>query len=165
MLTTVLQGDNFRQAPAIARLALDWGVNVNFSAYTWLRTGDRNLLVQPPDLPAFRAVIEELIAFKRVHRTVLTSDWVLRGMARFYEAGRLPGCRAGERSLVVNPDGTLSPCGLRVQAFATHAELKREFTAVNTCGDCYTSTRGNSERPARYIFLDHIPYLRQRAGH
>jgi hypothetical protein len=64
---------------------------------------------------------------------------------------------------VVNPDGTLSPCGLLVRTYHTHGELKREFTAKNTCGECYTSTRGNSERPIRHILSDHLSYLRRRA--
>lgn len=162
VLTTVLQSDNFTRALEMARLAREWGVNINYSAYTWLRTNNRALMIQPDQLAAFRDVVEELIAFKRAHGTILTSDWVLRGMARFYEAGSLPGCRAGERSLVVNPDGTLSPCGLRVHDFATHEQLLAGFTARNECGDCYTSTRGNSERPARYLFLDHVPYLTRR---
>ena len=163
VLTSVLHSRNYRSALAAARLALDWGVNINYSAYTWLRTNDRTLLVPAAELPAFRATIEELIAFKQAQRNVLTSDWVLRGMVRFYERGRIPGCRGGERSLVVNPDGTLSPCGLLVRGFTSHAALKQEFTATNTCGDCYTSTRGNSERPARHLFLDHVDYLRRRA--
>jgi MoaA/NifB/PqqE/SkfB family radical SAM enzyme len=163
VLTCVLHSQNYRHALDAARLALEWGVNINYSAYTWLRTNDRTLLVPAEELGAFRATIEELIAFKNVHRNVLTSDWVLRGMVRFYEQGSIPGCRGGERSLVVNPDGTLSPCGLLVKDYRTHAALKREFTAKNTCGDCYTSTRGNSERPARYLFLDHIDYLKRRA--
>ncbi len=163
VLTCVLQSQNYRLATAASRLALEWGVNINFSAYTWLRTDDRTLLIPAEEVRAFSETIEELIAFKQVHHNVLTSDWVLRGMVRFYEQRRIPGCRAGERSLVVNPDGTLSPCGLLVKDFRTHQALKREFTAVNQCGDCYTSTRGNSERPARYLFLDHVGYLRRRA--
>ena len=88
----------------------------------------------------------------------------MRNMVQFYaNGGRLGRCRAGRRMAVVNPDGTLSPCGLHVRDYATHAALKREFTARNDCSDCYTSTRGNSERPARYLFLDHLPYLRRRA--
>jgi len=164
VLTTVLHSGNFPEALAIAGLALDWGVNVNFSAYTPLRTGDRTLLVGPAHVPGFSAVVEELIAFKRRHGNVLTSDWVLRGMVRFFEGdGRLGRCRAGERMAVVNPDGTLSPCGLIVRGYRSHEELKREFTASNTCTECYTSTRGNSERPIRYILSDHVGYLRQRA--
>lgn len=164
VLTSVLHSDNFGWALEMARLAREWGVNINYSAYTWLRTSDMRLMIQPGQMADFRAVIEQLIAFKRERRNVLTSDWVLRGMVRFYEAGSLPGCRAGERSLVVNPDGTLSPCGLLVRDYATHADLKRDFTANNACGNCYTSTRGNSERPARYIFLDHLGYLARRNG-
>jgi MoaA/NifB/PqqE/SkfB family radical SAM enzyme len=164
VLTTVLHADNFREALPIARLALAWGVNVNFSAYTPLRTNDQGLMIAGEDVPAFRETVEHLVAFKNEHGNVLTSDWVLRGMVRFFEGGgRLGRCRAGERMAVVNPDGTLSPCGLHVRGYTTHAELKREFTEKNDCAACYTSTRGNSERPARYLFLDHLPYLRRRA--
>lgn len=164
VLTTVLEAENFREAPSIARLALDWGVNVNFSAYTSLRTHDRGLMIAGEDVAALRGVIDELIAFKQAHGNLLTSDWVLRGMVRFFEnGGRLGRCRAGERMAVVNPDGTLSPCGLHVRGYTTHAELKREFTEKNDCSSCYTSTRGNSERPARYLFLGHLGYLRRRA--
>jgi MoaA/NifB/PqqE/SkfB family radical SAM enzyme len=165
VLTTVLHSANFRQALATAGLALGWGVNVNFSAYTPLRTGDRSLLVAGPDVAEFGRVVEELIAFKRRHGNVLTSDWVLRGMVRFFEGGgRLGRCRAGDRMVVVNPDGTLSPCGLLVRDYRTHGELEREFTAHNTCAECYTSTRGNSERPIWYVLSDHLGYLKRRAS-
>jgi len=164
VLSTVLQAENFREAPALARLALEWGVNVNFSAYTSLRTNDRKLMIAGPDVAALREVVEGLIAYKQAHGNVLTSDWVMRGMVRFFaNEGQLGRCRAGERMVVVNPDGTLSPCGLLVRDYATHAALKREFTETNTCSSCFTSTRGNSERPARYLFLDHLGYLRRRA--
>lgn len=164
LLTTVLHADNFREALPIARLALDWGVNANFSAYTPLRTNDRGLLIAGDDVGAFGETVEQLIAFKKAHGNVLTSDWVLRRMVDFFRnGGQLGRCRAGVKMAVVNPDGTLSPCGLLVRGYRTHAELKREFTAKNECNLCFTSTRGNSERPARYVFLDHLPYLRRRA--
>ena len=94
VLTTVLQADNFREAVAIARLALEWGVNANFSAYTPLRTNDRWLLIAGPDVDAFREVIEELIAFKGAHHNVLTSDWVMRGMVQFFANGGASGAAA-----------------------------------------------------------------------
>jgi len=40
-------------------------VNANFSAYTSLRTDDTSLTIAGDDIPAFAAVVEELIAFKR----------------------------------------------------------------------------------------------------
>jgi MoaA/NifB/PqqE/SkfB family radical SAM enzyme len=164
VLTSVLQSDNFREALTIARLALEWGVSANFSAYTSLRTSDRSLMVAGDDVGELGQVIEELIAFKSAHHNVLTSDWVLRRMVQFFaNGGRLGRCRAGERMVVVNPDGTLSPCGLLVRDYATRAELRRGFTAHNDCSFCYTSTRGNSERPFKYLLLDHVDHLRRRA--
>ena len=53
VLTTVLHAENFREALTIARLALEWGVNVNFSAYTSLRTNDLGLMIAGPDVAAF----------------------------------------------------------------------------------------------------------------
>jgi len=164
VLTTVFQADNFREALPIARLALDWGVNANFSAYTPLRTGDRRLMIAGENVAAFGAVVEELIAFKKEHGNVSTSEWVLRNMVRFFaNGGELGRCRAGRRMAVVNPDGTLSPCGLHVRDYPTHRALKRKFTARNDCAACYTSTRGNSERPFRNLLLDHVEHLRRRA--
>jgi MoaA/NifB/PqqE/SkfB family radical SAM enzyme len=164
VLTTVLHADNFRDALKVARLALGWGVNANFSAYTPLRTGDRRLMIAGEDVAAFAEVVEDLVAFKKERGNVPTSEWVLRNMVQFFaNGGRLGRCRAGRRMAVVNPDGTLSPCGLHVRAFATHSALKREFTARNDCADCYTSTRGNSERPLKHLVLDHVGHLRRRA--
>lgn len=159
---SVLQSGNFRDAPRMAELAADWGVNINFSAYTTLRTHDDSLLVSRDDLPAFEAVVEELLELKESHGRILTSDWVMRCMVGYFRGDDLGACRAGERSLVVNPDGTLSPCGLIIRDFADRKALVREFTCHNTCTACFTSTRANSERPARHLFLDHLPYLRRK---
>lgn len=163
VLTCVLQSDNYRHALDMARLALDWGVNINFSAYTPMRTNDQSLMIPRDEMEEFRGVMRRLRDFKRTRHNVLTSDWVMQGMVKFFEGGRMAGCRAGQRFLVVNPDGTLSPCGLLVRDYATFEEMRREFTAHNDCALCYTSSRGNSERPPRYLFLDHVSYLRRRA--
>jgi MoaA/NifB/PqqE/SkfB family radical SAM enzyme len=159
VLTSVFQRRNYREAPRMAEVARSWGVNINFSAYTWLRTDDRDLLIPPGEIEDFREVTRTLLAMKKAHGHILTSDWVLSGMIRFFEEGGIPNCRAGERSIVVNPDGTFSPCGLLIKDYPTRESLLKEFTANNSCTACYTSTRANSERPAKHLFLDHIPYL------
>ncbi|MFC1661145.1 radical SAM protein [Gemmatimonadota bacterium] len=161
VFSSVFQSRNFRDAPRMAEVALDWGVNINFSAYTWLRTNDKGLMIQPEEIGEFRQVVDHLLQIKAKHGHVLTSDWVLKGMIRFFEQGYIENCRAGERSLIVNPDGTLSPCGLLIKDYPTRASLLEGFTQNNTCTACYTSTRANSERPARHLFLDHLPYLRR----
>jgi MoaA/NifB/PqqE/SkfB family radical SAM enzyme len=159
VLTSVFQRRNFREAPRMAEVARSWGVNINFSAYTWLRTDDRDLLIPPEEIEDFREVTRTLLAMKKAHGHILTSDWVLSGMIRFFQKGGIPNCRAGERSIVVNPDGTFSPCGLLIKDYPTRESLLEEFIADNPCTACYTSTRANSERPAKHLFLDHIPYL------
>jgi MoaA/NifB/PqqE/SkfB family radical SAM enzyme len=162
ILTCVLQSDNFMGALDMARLAKKWGVYINYSAYTWLRTNDRHLMIAPSQVDELRKIMERLGDLKKANHTVITSDWVLQGMVRFFERGSLGGCRAGERSLVVNPDGTLSPCGLHIRRYATRDQLLGQFTRRNNCADCYTSTRGNSERPFKYLILDSASFIKSR---
>jgi MoaA/NifB/PqqE/SkfB family radical SAM enzyme len=164
VLTSVFTSRNFRKAPLMAEVARSWGVNINFSAYTWLRTDDMGLMVQPEEIGEFREVVEELLRMKAEHGHVLTSDWVLRGMIPYFLREDGGVCKAGERSLVINPDGTFSPCGLVIRDFETHRALIEGFTRGNECTSCYTSTRANSERPTRHVFTDHLAYLRRRAN-
>ena len=42
-LNCVVQSDNFRELLPLAQLASEWGVCLNYSPYTWLRTGDKEL--------------------------------------------------------------------------------------------------------------------------
>ena len=159
---TVFQSGNFREAPRMAELAREWGVNINFSAYTTLRTHDDTLLIPQDDLLAFQSVVAELQEMKKEHGRILTSDWVLECMVGYFRGDDLGVCRAGERSLVVNPDGTFSPCGLIIKDFTSRQELVEEFTCNNTCTACFTSTRANSERPFYQLFTDHLPYLTRK---
>jgi len=162
-LTCVFNSRNFRDAPRMADVAREWGVNINFSAYTWLRTYDMDLLIQPEDMQEARAVVAQLSEMRRTYGHVLTSDGVLQGMLDFYENRGMGGCRAGERLLVVNPDGTFSPCGLRITSYSTREELLEDFTENNDCSACYTISRAMTERPLWYLVKDHLHHLRQVA--
>jgi MoaA/NifB/PqqE/SkfB family radical SAM enzyme len=84
---------------------------------------------------------------------------VFEGTARFFNNEDLGACRAGERSLVVNPDGTFSPCGPLIRDYPTRKAMIRDFTATNACTECFTGSRLHSERSASYLFLDHVPYV------
>lgn len=164
VLTSVFQSDNYREAPRMAEVAREWGVNINFSAYTTLRTRDEGLLIPHEEIGSFQEVVDRLLEMKEDHGHILTSDWVLQSMVRYFAGEDLGACRAGERSLVVNPDGTFSPCGLVIRDFPTREALVEGFTRHNDCVSCFTSTRANSERPARHLFLDHVPYLRRSSS-
>lgn len=161
VLTSVFQRKNFRHAPRMAEVAREWGVNINFSAYTWLRTYDLDLLIRPEEMGDFRQVVDRLLEMRRETGHVLTSAGVLAGIVEFFEKGGMGGCRAGERLLVVNPDGTFSPCGLHIRSYATQADMVRDFTRSNTCSACYTSSRAMSERPGKSFFLEHLHHFRR----
>jgi len=146
-LNTVVQSRNFRDLPRMAELARTWGVDINFSPYTWLRTQDMSFMIPKEEMPEFRAVIDDLLSFKRNCGTVRTTDSFFDDMVEFFTTESIPGCRAGERFLVVNPDGTMSPCGLIMADYPGWKELKNGFTKNNTCSFCHTCIRSSTEKP------------------
>jgi MoaA/NifB/PqqE/SkfB family radical SAM enzyme len=155
-VSCVLQSDNFRDAPDIARLANDWGICANFSTYTWLRTKNKDYMISEQQLPEFKETIEKLIQYKNKTNNIRTSEYVFQKMIEYFEKGEMDHCRAGERFLVVNPDGSLSPCGLIITEYQTLKEVQDEFCPTNTCGLCYTSIRANTEKPLSVLVKDNL---------
>lgn len=155
-LSCVVQKDNFRDLPKIAELAQKWGVRINFSTYTWLRTNDKSYMLTKEDLPEFREIVKKLLDFKKRNKNFFASKYVFERMIRFFEEETIPGCRAGDRFFIVNPDGRISPCGLFLNRYKSVQEMKEDFVKTNTCGDCNTSIRANCEKPIRYLILDNI---------
>ncbi len=151
-LNCVLQSDNFREVLPLARLASDWGVCINYSPYTWLRTDDRDYVVPKEQLPELRQTFRDLLEYQEEHDMVKSNATFLNNIVAFFDDGGIPGCRAGERFLVVNPDGTLSPCGLITMAFPDRAQLMAGFSKTNTCTACNTSIRSWTERPFSMFF-------------
>jgi MoaA/NifB/PqqE/SkfB family radical SAM enzyme len=151
-LNCVIQSDNFRDVLAMASLAKDWGVSINYSPYTWLRTQDKGYVVPKEDLPELREIFREIMEFQRRHDTVKPSASFLDNIVAFFDDKGIPGCRAGERFLVVNPDGTLSPCGLITTNYPTLAHMREGFVKTNSCTACNTSIRSWTERPFSMFF-------------
>jgi MoaA/NifB/PqqE/SkfB family radical SAM enzyme len=136
----------------LARVAKDWGVAMNYSPYTWLRTNDMSYMMAKKDLPELREVFRKLLAFKKRHGTVALNATFLNNIVAFFDQGGIGTCRSGERFLNVNPDGTFSPCGLFTRAYRTRAELQNGFSKNNSCSACNTSIRAWTERPFATLF-------------
>ena len=158
-LNCVIQSQNFRDLVPLAELAASWGVSMNYSPYTWMRTADRKYVVSGADLTELRSTVNELLEFKKRNNTVKTGAGFFRDMVTFFETGSIPGCRAGERFLVVNPDATLSPCGLITRDYPNQKALTRDFSDQNECTACNTSIRAWTERPFSMVFLQRIPWI------
>jgi MoaA/NifB/PqqE/SkfB family radical SAM enzyme len=155
-LSGVVNKENFRELIRMAELAKAWRVKINFSTYTWLRTNKKELMVPKNDLDELKEIITKLREFKKKYKTVYASDYVFQEMVEFFEKESIGNCRAGERFFVVNPDGTLSPCGLIIKKFQSQREIIENFTKTNECGDCYTSIRANTEKPASFLIKDSL---------
>jgi MoaA/NifB/PqqE/SkfB family radical SAM enzyme len=162
-LISVIREQTLDDIPKIAEHALKWDVAVNFSAYTTLRTHDPSLAVPQERLELLRRQIDFLIDFKRRTGRVFTTESVLNRYYEFFANGsRINGCRAGERCLVVNPDGMMAPCAMfHTQSFPTQKELIENFSKTNTCGGCYVSMRANAEKSIGTLLKDAWGSFRQ----
>ncbi len=159
ILCCVVQSDNFRDLIRMAELAREWNVKLNFSTYTPLRTYDKSYMLSSKELHEFKDIIKRLLYFKKKHKNILTSDYVFKNMVDFFNNRYIHNCRTGERFFNVNPDGTLSPCGLIITNYKSQKELNEMFSKNNTCANCYTSIRANAEKSAKYLIKDNIKYI------
>ncbi len=158
-VSCVIQHDNYQDLIGIAEQARKWGINANFSTYTWLRTQNKEYVIPKEEIPEFKKVVEKLIEYKQTYKNIRTSDYVLRNIPNFFENEKMQNCRAGERFFVVNPDGTLSPCGLIIKNYGSYKELQQDFQKHNRCDSCYTSIRANTEKPIKYMLIDSLRSL------
>lgn len=150
---------NYRALPDIVRLAERWGVPVNFSVYTPLRMDDAGGMARTTDAAGVRRAFEEVIELRRQGKPVYTSERVMWRFHDFLMSGHAGGCKAGERFLVVNPDGRLTPCAMVMAYFDDQASMRAQFTAHNKCDLCYISTRANTEKGAREFLGDNVAVL------
>lgn len=139
------------------RVAESWGAALNFSMYTSGRTGNEDLTIRSEeDLKGFREVVNQLIEAKQRGAPIFSSEEILNRYYAFFENNARAGaCKAGIRSFVVNPDGSICPCAMKKDVtFSTQKEIKRNFSRSNTCDQCFISLRANTEKPLREVVRD-----------
>ena len=166
ILNTAITKANLREILPLAKKAAEWGVDISYSAYTALRTGNEDYcLNNEEDLEILRQAINKLIILKKQDTHLTNPELTLRDTLKFFEQGYMPNCKAGIRFLVVMPDGSLVPCSLHRTKYATRKEMVEKFSRTNRCGSCYVAIRSYSEMS----FLSHtknLPtYIRQMILH
>jgi len=158
LLNTAINKANLRDTLSLAKRAMEWGIDISYSAYTPLRTKDEGYcLKNGEDLRFLRQAIDELVALRKRGDHIANSEAILLNTLIFFEQGYLPHCTAGIRSLVVMPDGGLVPCSMHRTAYATQKEMAKEFSRANRCDSCYCGLRSYSELQ----FLDHARSIPQ----
>jgi MoaA/NifB/PqqE/SkfB family radical SAM enzyme len=156
ILNTAITKANVREILPLAKKAVEWGVDISYSAYTALRTGNEDYcLNNGEDLGILSQAINELIILKRQGIYLTNPELTLRDTLKFFEQGHMPNCKAGIRFLVVMPDGSLVPCSLHRNKYATRKEMIENFSRTNQCDNCYVAIRSYSEMS----FLSHVKNL------
>jgi MoaA/NifB/PqqE/SkfB family radical SAM enzyme len=146
ILNTAITRANLRDILPLAEKARDWNVSISYSAYTALRTGDKDYCINDgEDMEILRQAISELIQLKEQTNYVANSKAMLLNTLKFFEQGYMPNCKAGIRFLVVMPDGGFVPCSLHRNRYSTQREMIQNFSCTNHCGGCYVAIRSYSE--------------------
>ena len=146
ILNTAITKANLKEILPLARRAAEWGVDISYSAYTALRTGNEDYcLNNGEDLQILRQAVNDVIALKRQSGHLANPDRTLQDTLEFFEQGYVPNCKAGRRFLVVMPDGSLVPCSHHRSKYTGQKEMIRKFSRTNRCGNCYVAIRSYTE--------------------
>ncbi|HSG82886.1 MAG TPA: radical SAM protein [Gemmatimonadota bacterium] len=145
---------NYKAVPEMIKLARKWNTSINFSVYTPLRINDETGLPREEKLNEVRDVFQTIIDMKKAGWPVYSSERVLWKYFQFFTDRSIPGCQAGRRFLVINPDGMLTPCAMVWAKYKKQEDMLEQFTKQNTCEQCYISTRANTEKTLVDFFAD-----------
>ena len=156
-LNTAITRDNLPALLDIYQRARQWGVNLSYSAYTPLRTGNMEHYIRSTeDLSLLRRTLDELLALKAGNGRIANSPWTLSGIHDFFLHGSVPGCKAGRRFLVVTPTGGLRACSMFEQTYKSHQEILEKWVPENKCGGCYVSIRSYLDASYWTLLKDNI---------
>lgn len=167
VLNTCITAANVNEINGAADQARKWGVNICYSAYTFRRTGCRELF---PGTPEMLRVIKE--QFARIESRRDETNWIvsapttLDATMSYFENAGTPGCKAGLRFLVVTADGMLQPCSMQFTRFPLHEQerMVNEFTSHNRCDECYVAIRSNLDKSFPRLLRENVAaYLSPRS--
>lgn len=158
VLNCAITRENMPFIMDIARVAERWGVGISYSAYSVLRTGNRDYTISSEeDLAQLRGQFDQLRSFKEINcGRILNADFNLQGTLEFFEKGEMKGCSAGNRFLVVTPQGTLKPCSMHDKEYTSIKQIKRDFVPHNDCGGCYVSIRSYLDKPLPKLVMEYF---------
>lgn len=142
---TVIKNDNVDQLLPIVERAAALGIGVNFSLYTDFKNGNKDHLIGDDERTSVTRAVEQLMAYKRANRGVITnSDHYLSTIPE-YLRGELPGpCDSGNRTIHISPTGTVKRCP--DFPLDGHWRDYRGYAPIN-CDACYYACRGEAQAP------------------
>ena len=150
---------NIGDINANASKAEEWGVNINFSAYSPRRTGCRDYFPETPEkLALLDSELAKLKSRMNSSHWITTNNTTLDATREYFHRGGAPNCKAGLRWLVVTSDGALQPCSMQFKRYGLHEQdrMVREFTEKNTCDQCYVSIRSYLDKSYSQLLTENV---------
>jgi MoaA/NifB/PqqE/SkfB family radical SAM enzyme len=159
VLNTCITSENVGGLNRAADQARARGVNISYSAYTFRRTGNRGYFLNTPEqLAALRRELDRVRARMDGSNWIVNSCTTLDATQQYFERGGMPGCKAGQRFLVVTADGQLQPCSMQFTRFPLReqARMVKEFTRQNTCDECYVAIRSYLDKSFPQLLRENV---------
>ncbi len=160
LLNNCITAENVSEINRCADKAAEWGVNINFSAYSPRRTGCRDYFLNSPEqLDVLRRELQRVKSrMGSGQRWIATTESTVDATLRYFETGGAPGCKAGQRWLVVTAQGALQPCSMQFQRYGLKEQKRMvaEFTAVNHCDQCYVSIRSYLDKNFPQLLRENV---------
>jgi MoaA/NifB/PqqE/SkfB family radical SAM enzyme len=159
VLNSCITTENLGEIEAIADKAREWGVNLCYSAYSARRTGCRDYFPSSPEqLAELGARLDRVELRRDSTNWIVNSPSTLAATRQYFANGGTPGCKAGQRFLVVTADGALQPCSMQFQRYGLEdrAAMIDEFTATNQCDECYVSIRSYLDKSFPKLLWENV---------
>lgn len=159
VLNNCITASNVAEIDGIADKAAEWGVNLNYSAYSARRTGCRDYFLQTREQ---LATLDR--GLSRIKARMNDSHWItnnlttLEATRKYFSSGSAPNCKAGLRWLVVTSSGALQPCSMQFKRYGLHEQerMVREFTNHNSCDQCYVSIRSYLDKSFPQLLRENV---------
>jgi MoaA/NifB/PqqE/SkfB family radical SAM enzyme len=159
VLNSCITTENLGEIEAIADKAREWGVNLCYSAYSARRTGCRDYFPSSPEqLAELGARLDRVEMRRDSTNWIVNSPSTLAATRQYFANSGTPGCKAGQRFLVVTADGALQPCSMQFQRYRLEDRTKMidEFTATNQCDECYVSIRSYLDKSFPQLLWENV---------
>jgi MoaA/NifB/PqqE/SkfB family radical SAM enzyme len=159
LLNNCITAENVAEINRCADKAREWGVNINFSAYSPRRTGCRDYFPESPEQrEILRRELERVKSRLGENRWIATTESTIEATLRYFETGGAPGCKAGQRWLVVTAQGALQPCSMQFKRYPLMEQQRMvsEFTSTNQCDQCYVSIRSYLDKTFPQLLRENV---------
>jgi MoaA/NifB/PqqE/SkfB family radical SAM enzyme len=159
VLNTCITSWNVEEINRAADKAREWGVSINYSAYSPRRINNWEYFLNTPEqLDVLKRELAQIKMRMDDSTWITTSSSTLEATERYFVNRGIPGCKAGLRFLVVTADGQLQPCSMQFQKFGLHEQprMVKEFTRHNTCDQCYVSIRSYLDKSFTQLLWENV---------